>query len=112
MRNVADKIGFLPRERELAIEVGKNKPATDTDGDDQHGDKKAEREFKRARRRREFCRIDKIDRKFPMRQRFAEFRCDERMFPIRLKAGLRNGDGPGVVIEQRDGDVLDRKSVV
>ena len=50
MRNVANEIGFLPRQRELAIQIGDNQPAPDADGGHQHGNEKPERQLECMRR--------------------------------------------------------------
>ena len=44
VRDVAHEISFLAGQRELAVEVGDNKPASDADGQHQRGDEQAERQ--------------------------------------------------------------------
>ena len=50
--------------------------------------------------------VDEIRGDLPMRQRVADFRGDERSFPICRKSGARKGDGFGVVVEQRQANFI------
>ena len=106
VRDVADEIGFLPRELQFGVQTADDEPASDADGQHQHGDEQAEREPGRVRGLSELCGIDEIRGDLPMRQRIADFRGDERAFPIRLKFFPRKHDGFGVVVEQRDTNLI------
>ena len=50
VRDVADEIGFLPRQFQFGIQAADDEPASDADGEHQHGDEQAEREFGGVRR--------------------------------------------------------------
>ena len=66
----------------------------------------AQSQPKRAGGLGELGRVEEINGHFPMRQRFAQFAGDKGMLPVCLKTGAGNGDGPGVVIQQCDNDVI------
>ena len=82
----------------MAVQIRDDEPAADADGQDQHGDQQAERELQGSGRLGESRRIEQIDRDLPMRQGFADFCGDERVFPIRLKQG-RLRSRTGVIVE-------------
>ena len=85
VRDVADEIGFLPRQFQFGVQAADDEPASDADGQHQHGDEQAERQFGGVRRLGELRGIDEIRGHLPMRQRLADFRGDERAFPVRLR---------------------------
>ncbi len=99
MGDVADEVGLLARKGELAVQVGDNEPAPDTDGGEQDADEQAECQLKRVSRLGEFGGVQEIDGEFPMRQRLADFGGDKGSFPVGAETRMGERDGLGGVVE-------------
>jgi len=54
---------FLPRELQFGVQAADNEPASNADGQHQHGDKQTQRELRRVRGLRELRGVDEITRR-------------------------------------------------
>ena len=95
----------------MTVEIGNDKPATDTNGEYKETNDSAERELECMSRPREFRRVEEIQRNFPMRERFADFGSDEWPLPGSSKTGMRKSGRPGGIVKQRDANFLAERRV-
>ena len=87
MGDVADEIGLLPGDRQMAVQVRHDQPTANANRQNQRANEQAQRPFDRICRPGQSVRIQQINRGFPMRQFFTYFRRHERPFPIRFESG-------------------------
>ena len=105
MGNVADKIGLLTRQRELAVQIVDDEPASRGNRQEQNRNEQTERKLKRARRLGQLGGIEQIHGDLPVRQDFTDFRRDKRPLPRRLKAGNRKRHRFGGIVQQGEADI-------
>ena len=81
VRDVADEVGLLPRERQLPAQIGADEPASDADGQHEKADEKAEREPRGRGGLAGLGGVQQINGRFPVGQHFADLGGDEGVFP-------------------------------
>jgi len=104
VRDVADEIGLLAREGELALEIGNNQPAPQANGEEEQRDEQPETDAQRIGRPGELGGIGEINSNFPVGQDFADFARYKWTLPITAKVRAACRDGPRLIIEQPDDD--------
>src|SRR5436309_12262830 len=89
MRNIADEVGLLPSQAELALDIGDNEGPSLAYGQHQEPNEQRESEFKRLSAARQPGRIVQIDSDCPVRQNLADFLRDKGWSASRALTGYR-----------------------
>jgi len=106
VRDVADEVGLLAGQSELAVQVADDEPASDPDRQHQGGDEQAQGELYGVGGPGDLCGVKQVHSEFPMGRNLADFRRDKGAFPIGAELRMRQGHWLGCVVQQRQADFL------